>query len=57
MEYNFAQSSAGMAEKWEQFTEDGDDYLQLHGSPGSQVTLRADPSQRSYGERSAGAPD
>lgn len=26
-EYNFAQASAGMAEKWEQFTEDGDDYL------------------------------
>lgn len=39
MEYNFAQASAGMAEKWEQFTEDGDDYLPLHGSPGSQVTL------------------
>lgn len=26
-EYNFAQASAGMAERWEQFTEDGDDYL------------------------------
>lgn len=26
-EYNFAQASAGMTEKWEQFTEDGDDYL------------------------------
>lgn len=26
-EYNFAQASAEMAGKWEQFTEDGDDYL------------------------------
>ena len=26
-EYNFAQASAGMAEKWERFAEDGDDYL------------------------------
>lgn len=26
-EYNFAQASAGMAQRWEQFAEDGDDYL------------------------------